>query len=170
MSELTINAATNQACAGLVFSDSADLKPYVKIFLGKNYEDVRRLSSGGVQPNLNLSLIRECGIPLPPLAEQERIVAEVERRLSVIDELDALVETNLKRAERLRQSILKLAFEGRLVPQDPTDEPASILLDRIKAARTAGPGPSGPPTARRPRRATIQMPLPVSIATDDLRV
>lgn len=76
-------------------------------------------------------------IPLPPLAEQRRIVAEVERRLSVIDELVAAVEANLKRAERLGQAILKRAFEGRLVPQDPSDEPASVLLERIRAEREA---------------------------------
>ncbi len=76
--------------------------------------------------------------PLPPLAEQHRIVAEVERRLSVIDELGAVVEANLKRAERLRQAILKRAFEGKLVPQDPSDEPASALLERIRAERRRG--------------------------------
>jgi len=73
--------------------------------------------------------------PLPPLAEQERIVAEVERRLSVIEKAEAAVEANLKRAERMRQAILKRSFEGKLVPQDPSDEPASVLLERIRAER-----------------------------------
>ncbi len=68
---------------------------------------------------------------LPPLAEQQQIVSEVERRLSVVSQLEATVEANLKHAERLRQSILKEAFTGRLVPQDPADEPASALLERI---------------------------------------
>ncbi len=71
-------------------------------------------------------------VAFPPLAEQHRIVAEVERRFSVIQELEILVATNLTRAARLRQSILKRAFEGRLVPQDPNDEPAGALLARIK--------------------------------------
>lgn len=73
----------------------------------------------------------------PPVPEQDRIVAEVERRLSVIDELEATVAANLKRAADLRQSILKKAFEGKLVPYDPSDEPASVLLERIRAERSA---------------------------------
>jgi len=70
--------------------------------------------------------------PLPPYAEQHRIVAEVERRLSLIDELETAISANLKRADRLRQSILKRAFEGKLVPQDPADESAEALLVRIE--------------------------------------
>lgn len=77
------------------------------------------------------------GVPVPPLAEQNEIVAEVERRLSVASEVAAANERGFRRASRLRQSILKRAFEGKLVPQDPTDEPASVLLDRIRSERTA---------------------------------
>jgi type I restriction enzyme S subunit len=81
--------------------------------------------------------IRSYIFPLPPAPEQRRIVAEVERRLSIVEELEAAVETNLARAGRLRQSILKRAFEGKLVPQDPADEPAGVLLGRIRAGRAA---------------------------------
>ena len=73
--------------------------------------------------------------PLPPLPEQHRIVEEIERRFSVADQIEKAVEHGLKKSERLRQSILKRAFEGRLVPQDPNDEPAEILLERIKEER-----------------------------------
>ena len=76
-------------------------------------------------------------VALPPLAEQRRIVAEVDRRLSAIKQTEAAVETSLARAERLRQSILKEALSGKLVPQDPSDEPASLLLERIRAEREA---------------------------------
>lgn len=72
-------------------------------------------------------------IPLPPLAEQEQIVSEIEKRLSVAEKVEESIRIALEKAERLRQSILKKAFEGKLVPQDPNDEPASILLERIKA-------------------------------------
>jgi type I restriction enzyme S subunit len=77
-------------------------------------------------------------VPFPPLAEQHRIVAEVERRLSVVEELEAVITANLKRADRLRQSILKRAFLGKLVPQDPADEPAERLLERVRAERIRG--------------------------------
>ena len=74
-------------------------------------------------------------IPLPPLAEQEQIVAEVEAKLSNIAQLEATIEADLKRAEHERQSILREAFAGRLAPQDPNDESASVLLERIRAER-----------------------------------
>ena len=86
---------------------------------------------------LSVSKVSDLPVPLPPLAEQRRIVAEVERRLSVVQQAEAAVEASLARAERLRQSILKQAFSGRLVPQDPGDEPASALLERIRAEREA---------------------------------
>ena len=95
-------------------------------------------------------------IALPPLAEQRRIVAEVERRLSVIQQAETAVEASLKRAERLRQSILKRAFSGQLVPQDPNDEPAAVLLTRIQAERAAAKAPRTPRRRRRPRPAAAK--------------
>ncbi len=119
VSELLVKATTNQACAAIITEGTAsEVKPYLKLFFQKNYDDIRRLSSGGVQPNLNLGIIRSTSFPLPPLEEQRQIVSEVERLLSVADDAAQTVERELKRAERLRQSILKEAFAGRLVPQN----------------------------------------------------
>ena len=84
---------------------------------------------------LSVSKVNNLPVPLPPLTEQHRIVAEVERRLSAIQQTEAAVEANLARAGRLRQSILKQAFSGKLLPQDSDDEPASALLARIRAER-----------------------------------
>ena len=103
--------------------------------------------------------IRGFVVSLPPLLEQHRIVSEVDRRLSILDELEATVEANLKRAERLRQSILKRAFEGKLVPQDPNDEPASVLLERIRAERVVGAHGRAPLRAGHNSSTTGRAPL-----------
>ena len=76
-------------------------------------------------------------LELPPLNEQRRIVEILDARLEAADKLEAETDAALARADTLRQSILKKAFVGQLVPQDPADEPASALLDRIKAERAA---------------------------------
>ena len=76
-------------------------------------------------PKVGHGTIAATAVPLPPLAEQHRIVAEVDRRLSVLDALDATLDTNLARCARLRQAILKRAFEGRLVPAEPPAAEAS---------------------------------------------
>ncbi len=79
---------------------------------------VRRLTGGSAAPHINVRDIKAFGVPLPPLDEQHRIVAEVDRRLSVLDALDAMLDANLARCARLRQAVLKRAFEGRLVPSE----------------------------------------------------
>jgi type I restriction enzyme S subunit len=88
------------------------------------------ISDSGV--NLTQQRFMDLRIPMPSIDTQRALVSEVERRFSVIDDFEAAFSANLKRADRLRQAILKRAFEGRLVPQDPADEPASALLERIK--------------------------------------
>ncbi len=91
-----------------------------------------------LQPNLSPLNLKQFPVPLPPEKEQYTIVEEVERCLSVADEVEKTIAAELRRAERLRQSILKAAFSGNLVPQDPNDEPAGVLLERIKAGKQQG--------------------------------
>ena len=91
------------------------------------------------QPKLAILRIQNLLIPLPPLAEQKRIVAKIEELLPKVEEYgkaqDALDKLNAELPERLKKSILQEAISGRLVPQDPNDEPASVLLDKIRAEK-----------------------------------
>ncbi len=92
--------------------------------------------AGAVVQNLNSDKVADSFVPLPPLAEQHRIVAKIEELLPKVEEYgkaqDELNKLNEELPERLKKSILQEAIEGRLVPQDPNDEPASVLLDKIR--------------------------------------
>jgi type I restriction enzyme S subunit len=82
--------------------------------------------------HFNTNTVEKFEIPLPTIEDQHSIVSAIESRLSVSDKLEETITHCLKQAEALRQSILKKAFSGKLVPQDPNDEPASVLLERIR--------------------------------------
>ncbi len=104
--------------------------PYVKV-------QISGITRGVAQKKISLDRFRKILIPIPRRENQIQIVEAIESRLSVCDKVEQLVDENLAKADALRQSILKKAFEGRLVPQDPNDEPAEKLLERIKAERAA---------------------------------
>jgi type I restriction enzyme S subunit len=112
------------------------LKSYLYWFLCSKTEAFRNINQGTAQPNLNTDIIKATLFPLPPLAEQKRIVAKIEELLPKVEEYgnaqDALDKLNKELPERLKKSILQEAIEGRLVPQDPNDEPASVLLAKIR--------------------------------------
>ena len=104
------------------------------LYLMRSFEqNLANKGTGTTFKAITGDMLRKFPIPLAPILEEHRLVEEVERRLSVANEVEKVVEQSLKRAERLRQSILKRAFEGKLVSQDPSDEPAEKLLERIKA-------------------------------------
>ena len=88
------------------------------------------------QANVNGTKLQALAVPFPPYLEQEQIISEVEQHLSIADKVEAVVDAELKRSDALRQSILKQAFSGKLVPQDSNDEPAEKLLARIKKEKT----------------------------------
>ena len=99
-------------------------------------ERLRISETGSVVRGISSRNFKPFSLIVPPLPEQKAIVSAVEHRLSVADEVEKTVVAELKRAEQLRQSILKKAFSGGLVPQDPNDEPASGLLKRIKSEKS----------------------------------
>ncbi len=124
-----------------------DISDYLLVcFLSYYTRGVFARAAGGVGINhLSAERFSRVSVPLPPIEEQHRIVVETQRCLSISAELGSGLDAGLKRAERLRQAILKRAFEGKLVPQDPNDEPASGLLERIRMAKSekqvTGPQP-----------------------------
>lgn len=131
----------------IVKADCLRLKPNV-ILVDRHYlmhalnsRPTRRrteaLVHGMGRPRIGLTLLRTISIPLPPRVEQRRIANRIDTLLSITENIAQLLEHQNISTARLRQSVLKWAFEGKLVPQDPEDEPASALLDRIKAECSA---------------------------------
>ena len=100
--------------------------------------DLGAKTRGGNVPSLRKGDLEEIDMPFPSRSEQEKIVVGLEHQLDAITALEADINLNLQRSEALRQSILKKAFAGDLVPQDPADEPAAALLARIRAERETG--------------------------------
>ena len=131
------NCNINQAVAIIRLIDFSIKPLLLKIFnspfiviqmLGKTVETAR--------PNISLSSVEDLIVPIPPLAEQKRIVAKIEELLPKVEKYgkaqDELNKLNEELSERLKKSILQEAIEGRLVSQDPNDEPASVLLQKIR--------------------------------------
>ena len=152
VSELGIEATINQACAAVVVDEKRARREFVKLSLQANYLEMRDLAEGGNQPNLNLSKIKEFPLRLPSRAEQTEIVRRVETLFAYADRLAARYSAARAQVEKLTPALLAKAFRGELVPQDPNDEPASALLQRIRAA------PPQSARARKPRATKTLLP------------
>ncbi|MGV6482996.1 restriction endonuclease subunit S [Stenotrophomonas indicatrix] len=143
------NANITQDTARLSISNrvSAD---YVLIALKaeSTQRRMRAATKGVAVRGINIGDVRALQIPLPPRAEQERIVQNSDRLFAIADQLDERVEAAKRRVGNLTQALLAKAFRGELVPQDPRDEPASLLMERVRSDRAKAP------KAKRDRRTT----------------
>ena len=103
--------------------------------VGTVRKQVKALCKGSSRDFLNQSILRSLVFPICSLQEQIQIIREIDKKLSLSDQLLRGIDSIMVKSNSLRQSILKMAFSGRLVEQDSSDESASVLLERIKAAR-----------------------------------
>jgi len=127
--EATVNSSLLVIRSGYVFQPE-----FLLFFLmGPDMQSiVLRRITGSATPHLFQRDIKQFILKIPPIEEQKEIVKRLSESLSIIDESEQIIDAELQRAQSLRQSILKRAFAGKLVPQDPNDEPASVLLERIR--------------------------------------
>ena len=127
---LTFPATTNQACCACIEYEVV-AQMYLFYFLLSQRTAFIEKGGGGAQPNISKEIIVNTYIPLPPLSEQHRIVAEIKKWFTLIDQIEqgkTDLQTTIKQT---KSKILDLAIHGKLAPQDPNDEPAIELLKRI---------------------------------------
>ena len=137
------------------FSTNGFLSPRFALYfmispVGRRRITAQASSTSGLH-TLSISKVAGLPVPLCSPAEQTEIVRILDDRLAAIDTIEAEIDANFSRAEALRQSILKQAFSGQLVPQNPDDEPATVLLERIKAEKAS----QKPKRTTRKRKAAI---------------
>ena len=127
---LTFPATTNQACCACI-EFNAIIQLYLFYFLLSQRNEFIAKGGGGAQPNISKEIIVNTFIPLPPLSEQQRIVMEIEKWFALIDQIEQGKSDLQTIIKQTKSKILDLAIHGKLVPQDPNDEPAIELLKRI---------------------------------------
>lgn len=127
---LTFPATTNQACCACIKYDGVE-QLYLFYYLLSHKEEFIMQGGGGAQPNISREKIIATYIPVPPIKEQKRIISEIENWFAIIDTLETSQNDLEATIKQTRSKILDLAIHGKLVPQDPNDEPASELLKRI---------------------------------------
>ena len=114
VSELMIETATNQAIATIVVDDNQAVNRYLKYFLKKSYLDLRKKASGGTQPNLNLTIIKNIELPLPPLNIQQKTVKYLDKILEKTEKIKSVQKEKMENLIALKASILDKAFRGEL--------------------------------------------------------
>ena len=125
---------TNQACCGCSLFDGVH-NWYLFYYLLASRKRLIDLGSGGAQPNISKNKIEKFTFPLPPLEEQSRIAAKIAQLFALLRKVESSTQQYAKLQTLLKSKVLDLAMRGKLVEQDPNDEPASVLLEKIKAEK-----------------------------------
>ena len=136
VSILGLEACANQSVCHMIVNNDLIFNKYLFYYLQTYYWKIRLLDKGSSQPGLNVNIIRNFEIPICSIKEQKQIVDKIEQGLPFIENTKNITNSMLLQLDTLRASVLKQAFEGKLVPQDPNDEPASVLLERINKEKT----------------------------------
>lgn len=131
---LEFDACFPDSVVGLI-ADPNIVAEYVEFFIRTARESLDRYAPATAQKNINLDILEQVAVPLPPFGEQVAICSKVQEELSKIEDIFRTVNIAGDQSIVLRQATLKSAFSGKLVPHDPTDEPGSNLLKRIAAER-----------------------------------
>jgi type I restriction enzyme S subunit len=144
---LGIAACFPDSVVGFTVDAQRTLPEYVEYFLRTVRSELQQFAPATAQKNINLDTLATVRVPIAPVAEQIEIVARIDAAFAEIDHFVAKAAAARRLLDRLDQAILAKAFRGELIAQDPSDEPASVLLDRIRSERAFAPA------SRRGRRA-----------------
>ena len=128
---LNIEATTNQACCACIPFSGINNR-FLFFYLLSQKQNIQEKAEGGAQPNISKEKLINILFPLPPLSEQRRIVEKIEELLALVDDLETNKTDLQSYIKQAKSKVLEMAIRGELVPQNPNDEPASVLLERIK--------------------------------------
>lgn len=134
---LSYPACFPDSVVGFRSESGLKLTKVVEYFFRTAKDDLAQFAPATAQKNINLAVLSQLAVPLIPEPEQDVLLSKLEASFQAIASLEHMMASNVPQLDRLNQSILAKAFRGELVPQDPNDEPASVLLERIKAEREA---------------------------------
>lgn len=138
---LAIEACFPDSVVGFLPAGNVVSARYVEFCMRTIQQKLEDEAPATAQKNINLEVLERVCVPLPPFDEQARIVAVLDDAIMAVQEQKIAIEHGLKQSAAQRKNILKAAFSGQLVPQDPNDEPASVLLERIRTERAAAVKP-----------------------------
>lgn len=132
---LTVDACFPDSVVGFLPAGNEVSVRYVEYFMRSAQQQLESSAPATAQKNINLEVLTKLAVPLPPIAEQSLIVERLDAAMAAASDIERAMQRGCRESDAQRQNILRAAFSGRLVPQDPADEPASALLARIRAER-----------------------------------